>query len=290
MTFRSEFLAKNQGKKYSKFFIFCFCLHFYRGYQTIFRKIAKSATKSKQTFGDKTIWGLVTPQKYKQTWILFVKFCRIYFHEFILQKIREKPSDRIWIKDVSNGRYELFGNIPGAVSKIASGLSNLGFTKGDVLCMFCSNFVEYWLIALAAWTCGGCVMPVNCELEPKHLEKQLNETKAKIIICDELNISDALGKSFWILYFSTSFISLQRMYLLIISWTQIAYVSLQKLVSRNFCQNFFRQIIEMQPISWNDWDSQCSQIFQNMKIRVFRCQKKYHSYFNLLWQLHLHSK
>ena len=39
-------------------------------------------------------------------------------------------------------------------------------------------------------------MPVNCELEPKHLEKQLNETKAKIIICDELNISDALGKSF----------------------------------------------------------------------------------------------
>ena len=124
----------------------------------------------------------------------FVKFCRIYFHEFILQKIREKPSDRIWIKDVSNGRYELFGNIPGAVSKIASGLSNLGFTKGDVLCMFCSNYVEYWLIALAAWTCGGCVMPVNCELEPKHLEKQLNETKAKIIICDELNISDALGK------------------------------------------------------------------------------------------------
>ena len=123
-----------------------------------------------------------------------MKFCRIYFHEFILQKIREKPSDRIWIKDVSNGRYELFGNIPGAVSKIASGLSNLGFTKGDVLCMFCSNYVEYWLIALAAWTCGGCVMPVNCELEPKHLEKQLNETKAKIIICDELNISDALGK------------------------------------------------------------------------------------------------
>ena len=38
------------------------------------------------------------------------------------------------------------------------------------------------------------MMPVNCELEPKHLEKQLNETKAKIIICDELNISDALGK------------------------------------------------------------------------------------------------
>ena len=46
--------------------------------------------------------------------------------------------------------------------------------------MFCSNYVEYWLIALAAWSCGGCVMPVNCELEPEHLEKQLKVTKAKV--------------------------------------------------------------------------------------------------------------
>ena len=56
----------------------------------------------------------------------------------------------------------------------------VGFGKGDVLCMFCSNYVEYWLIALAAWSCGGCVMPVNCELEPEHLEKQLKLTKAKV--------------------------------------------------------------------------------------------------------------
>ena len=56
----------------------------------------------------------------------------------------------------------------------------IGFGKGDVLCMFCSNYVEYWLIALAAWSCGGCVMPVNCELEPGHLENQLKTTKAKV--------------------------------------------------------------------------------------------------------------
>ena len=105
---------------------------------------------------------------------------RIYFHEFILQKIREKPKDRVWIKDVSNGRFEIFGNVNSAVTKIASGLSKLGFGKGDVLCMFCSNYVEYWLIALAAWSCGGCVMPVNCELEPEHLEYQLGQAKAKV--------------------------------------------------------------------------------------------------------------
>jgi len=118
---------------------------------------------------------------------------KVYFHDFILQKIREKPSDRIWIKDVSNGRYEIFGNIPGNVTKIASGLTRLGFGKGDVLCMFCSNFVEYWLIALATWTCGGCVMPLNCEMEPKNLENQLTLGKAKILVCDELNIADAIA-------------------------------------------------------------------------------------------------
>ena len=68
------------------------------------------------------------------------------------------------------------------------------FYKGDVLCMFCSNFVEYWLIALATWTCGGCVMPLNCEMEPKNLEYQLSLGKAKILVCDELNIGDAIGK------------------------------------------------------------------------------------------------
>ena len=37
------------------------------------------------------------------------------------------------------------------VNKIASGLTKLDFGKGDVICMFCSNYVDYWLIVLAAW-------------------------------------------------------------------------------------------------------------------------------------------
>ena len=37
------------------------------------------------------------------------------------------------------------------VNKLASGLTKLDFGKGDVICMFCSNYVDYWLIALAAW-------------------------------------------------------------------------------------------------------------------------------------------
>ena len=40
------------------------------------------------------------------------------------------------------------------------------------MCMYCSNYVEYWTIALAAWSCGGCIMPTNCELDPRQLEDQ----------------------------------------------------------------------------------------------------------------------
>ena len=59
--------------------------------------------------------------------------------------------------------------------------------------MFCSNYVEYWLISLAAWSCGGCVMPVNCELEVEPFEHQLTAAKAKVtIFCNNLTLETGL--------------------------------------------------------------------------------------------------
>ena len=105
---------------------------------------------------------------------------RTFFHEFLLQKIDEKPEKKLWMKDVSNGRVEEFGNVRKKVSSVASALSKLGFKEKDVICMYCPNYVDYWLMSLATWTCGGCVMPVNCELEPDDLIQQLTDAKAKV--------------------------------------------------------------------------------------------------------------
>ncbi len=59
--------------------------------------------------------------------------------------------------------------------------------------MYCSNYVEYWILALAAWQCGGCVMPANCELDPRQLEEQLVEAgNAKALVCDDFNFEDSL--------------------------------------------------------------------------------------------------
>lgn len=51
---------------------------------------------------------------------------KVAFHEWILQKMGEKTKDKVWIKDVSNGRVESFGNVQQSVNKIANGLEKLG--------------------------------------------------------------------------------------------------------------------------------------------------------------------
>ena len=104
---------------------------------------------------------------------------RIPLYEHLLAKIREKDPSKVWLKDVTSGRTETFGRVGQSVAKIASGLTKIGFGKKDVLCMYCSNYVEYWLIVLAAWSCGGCVMPINCELEVKKWIRTALNSKVK---------------------------------------------------------------------------------------------------------------
>ena len=86
------------------------------------------------------------------------------------------------MKDVSNGRVEEFGNVRKAVLSISSGLTKVGFQAKDVMCMYCPNYVDYWLMCLAAWSCGGCVMPVNCELEGDDFQQQISDAKVKVSI------------------------------------------------------------------------------------------------------------
>jgi len=61
-----------------------------------------------------------------------------------------------------------------------------------VACMYCSNYVEYWLIALAVWSCGGCIVPANCESDSETMTEILLSCNAKMLICDDFNVDDAL--------------------------------------------------------------------------------------------------
>ena len=59
--------------------------------------------------------------------------------------------------------------------------------------MWTANFVEYWICCLAAWELGAAVMPVNCLIHTDKLATQLLETAAGYLVCDELNLDDALA-------------------------------------------------------------------------------------------------
>ena len=64
--------------------------------------------------------------------------------------------------------------------------------EGSVLCMWTTNYVDYWVICLAAWELGAAVMPVNCLIGLDKLETQLRETETSFIVCDDLNVEDAV--------------------------------------------------------------------------------------------------
>ena len=62
-----------------------------------------------------------------------------------------------------------------------------------MVCMWTTNFAEYWLVCLAAWELGAAIMPVNCPISLDKLETQLKETETACIVCDELNVEDAVN-------------------------------------------------------------------------------------------------
>ena len=54
------------------------------------------------------------------------------------------------MKDQTTGRSETFGAACRHVSRVAAGLARLGLGEGSVVCLWSSNYVEYWLVSSRA--------------------------------------------------------------------------------------------------------------------------------------------
>src|SRR6266566_5382309 len=68
------------------------------------------------------------------------------------------------------------------VNSIANGLHNLGFTKGDRLCLFTLNRPEYTLTFIAAASIGVVVSPMNPSYKEREIAYQLENSEAKAIL------------------------------------------------------------------------------------------------------------
>ena len=54
---------------------------------------------------------------------------------------------RVWLKDQTTGRSETFGEAGRHVTNVGAGLAKLGVGAGTVVCVWASNYVEYWLVS-----------------------------------------------------------------------------------------------------------------------------------------------
>src|SRR6266516_183830 len=68
------------------------------------------------------------------------------------------------------------------VNSIANGLHDLGFTKGDRLCLFTLNRPEYTITFIAAASIGVVVSPMNPAYKEREIAYQLENSEAKGIL------------------------------------------------------------------------------------------------------------
>ncbi len=92
--------------------------------------------------------------------------------------VRDKPS----LIDGPTGRRLSFGELAEGVRRVARGLGERGFEKGDVLGLYSPNLPEYALAVHGVASVGGIVTTVNPLYTADELAHQLEDSHAKLLL------------------------------------------------------------------------------------------------------------
>jgi len=79
------------------------------------------------------------------------------------------------------------------VDKLASGLSNLGVEKGDRICLFLPNCIEFILSDWAVMKCGATVVPTSILRTDEGLVHEAGSSNSRVIICSETELDRVLA-------------------------------------------------------------------------------------------------
>ena len=110
-----------------------------------------------------------------------VKVPEISFPEYVLRKADKFP-DKPAMVDGPSGRTLTYGQLAGAIKKVAAGLAQRGFGKGDVFAIYSPNLPEYAVIFQAVATVGGINTTINPLYTVDELANQLNDSAAKYLV------------------------------------------------------------------------------------------------------------
>lgn len=105
----------------------------------------------------------------------------VNFTKFALQNAATQP-DKPALIDGPSGRTLTYGQLVGAINKVAASLHAKGFKKGDVFCIYSPNIPEYAIMFHAVATLGGIVTTANPLYTAEELAYQCNDSNARFII------------------------------------------------------------------------------------------------------------
>jgi long-chain acyl-CoA synthetase len=87
--------------------------------------------------------------------------------------------------EVDDGRSLTFAEYKDAVDRIARGLRQAGFKKGDRIGVLGKNSLEYFLLYGAAAAIGGILLPINWRLSAEEINFNLNDCKPLGVFVDD---------------------------------------------------------------------------------------------------------
>jgi len=105
----------------------------------------------------------------------------VSFPAYVLRhaaRLAEKPA----LIDGATGQTYTYGQLADAVRRVAAGLAQRGFGKGDVLALYSPNLPEYPIPFLAAALLGGITTTINPLYSVDELAFQLNDAHASYLL------------------------------------------------------------------------------------------------------------
>ena len=101
----------------------------------------------------------------------------------VLHTCRQLPDKAAFIARGGEGKTYTYKEVGDAVVKIAGGLQQRGYKKGDRIALISENCPEWGIIYLAAMAAGCIVVPLDASLKPNELARFLRVAKVKTLFC-----------------------------------------------------------------------------------------------------------
>ena len=95
-----------------------------------------------------------------------------------VERLRDKPA----IIDGPTGRTLTYGGLAEAIRRVATGLSQRGFRKGDVMAIYSPNVPEYEVMFNAVALLGGINTTANPLYTANELARQLQDSRARFLV------------------------------------------------------------------------------------------------------------